>query len=165
MQIPSKGLQDVSNIAHLPTTDNDSFQVEGDQPPLIPPGVYDVTFSCYHTARMFGRAPKIVLTFKIVSFGDAFGTVLRRYYNVKAINGKPRRSGGFSIGRQGDFLREYVSLFPPGPRRLDRLSMSAYSDKIIEAKVKTVTRGGAHHRIPRPLQYSVIEQLVRVKGL
>ena len=143
----------------------DVFSVEGPELPLIPPGTYDAKFDYHETARMFGRAPKLILWFRVMTMGEHFNTKLPRYYNAKAIRSKPRRSGGFAIGRKSAFLREYLGLFDRPGLRLDRLSMSEYRDKLFEVSVRTVKRGSHECDIPRRLQYSVIDEVLRVKQL
>jgi hypothetical protein len=54
--------------------------LEGEAPALVPSGEYELRFDYYDAATMFGRAPKLVLWFTIVSMGSHFDTVkLARY--------------------------------------------------------------------------------------
>ena len=137
--------------------------VADDIPPLITPGIYDLVFVDFKTAKMFmGKAPKLIMDFRIVSYGKHFETVLSRYYNVARIIGKPERHGCFKCSKKGDFLREFMGLFPSKVSRLDRVPMSHFENVVIEGKVETVkwSRG---RDIPKELQYSKIAQLRRVK--
>ncbi len=132
-------------------------------PPLVKPGSYDLAFIDYKTALMFaGRAAKLIMRFRIITFGEHFETELYRYYNVARIIGRPARNGKFKCSAKGDFLREFATLFTGRITRLDRIPMSAFENVIIEGKVSTVThsRGKA---IPELLQYSVISELRKVK--
>ncbi len=139
----------------------DAF-VDDDLPPLVKQGVYELAFVEYRTAIMFrNKAHKLIMTFRIVSMGEFFGLLLPRYYNVKKVIGKPQRSGRFKCGKKGDFLRDYLTLFPHKEPRLDRVPMSAYENVIIEGKIKTVTES-RRKAIPKPLQYSCISELRRV---
>src|ERR1700690_2675495 len=97
-----------------------TFAMDGERPALIPPGVYDLKFLQYETALMFGRQPKLILTFGICSMGDHFEKRVKRFYNVAKLVGKPRRYGGFKAGWSGDFLREYAKFFRL-PSRADRI--------------------------------------------
>jgi hypothetical protein len=138
--------------------------LDGDRPPLILPGVYDFRFDYYETKVLFGRTPKLVLWFTIVSFGDYFDRVrLPRYYNLAKLIEKPRKWGRFKPGFKSDFLREYATLFSM-PLRLDRIPMSAFEKVVVVGKVRTVSTGAKQEKIPTALQYSVIGQLVEIKN-
>jgi hypothetical protein len=101
--------------------------IADDLPPLVKPGIYDLVFVDFRTAMMFmGKAPKLIMDFRIVSMGEYFGTILSRYYNVLRIIGKPEQHGRFKASRQGDFLREYMTLFTGKLNRLDRIPMSYF---------------------------------------
>jgi len=141
--------------------------------PLVKPRVYDMVFLRYETARMFrGKAPKLILWFKIADFtSEYFEAEVPRYYNVQEIIGKPGPSGRFKAGKKGDFLREYLTLFPAEAphnkkaekkmQRFNRIPMSVFKGVLIECKVSTVTHARGKP-IPEPLQYSKIEELRKV---
>ena len=136
--------------------------VADDLPPLIRQGVYELAFVEYRTANMFrGKAPKLIMDFRIISMGEYFECIVPRYYNVQRIIGKPERNGRFKCGKKGAFLREYLTLFPNLIQRLDRVPMSAFENVIIEGKVRTVVQS-ANKQIPKPLQYSCVSELRRV---
>jgi len=139
------------------------FSVTDDLLPKIKAGVYDLAYVEHETARMFkGNAHKLVMWFRIVTFGDHFGIVLPRYYNVEKVAKQRTKNGGFKASPKGDFLREYCTLFPNRIGRRDRVPMSPFRNSIIRGKVSVVkeARGKA---IPPELQYSRIEQLIEVK--
>jgi hypothetical protein len=137
--------------------------LDGDRPPLIVPGLYDFRFDYYETKVLYGRAPKLVLWFTVISFGDYFDRIrLPRYYNLTKLIGRAQRFGRFKPGFKSDFLREYATLFQM-PQRPDRIPMSVFEKVIVVAKVRTVTTGSKQEAIPTALQYSVIGQLVGVK--
>ena len=59
-----------------PQSHSEHFAVlDGEPPPLVPPGEYLLRFDHFETAVMFGRAPKLVLAFTIISFGEFFEVV------------------------------------------------------------------------------------------
>jgi hypothetical protein len=124
--------------------------------------VYDVAFTHYSTAVMFGRAPKLALWFKVVTFGEYFDTPLPRYYNAAKIIGKPMMYGRFKVGFQSDFLREFVTLFGM-PKRLDRIPMTGWEKHTFVAKVRTVEVGSKQRAIPDGLRYSVISEIMRIR--
>ena len=115
---------------------------------------------------MLGKNPKLVLRFKVTEYGDYHGANLSIYYGVKRFIGKPGKSGGFQVGRKSKFLREFLTLFPDQPvKRIDRIPMSRFQGVIIIGQVKTVIRGFDQRKIPEPLQYSVVEQLLKLKKI
>lgn len=138
------------------------ISISDDLRPLVKPGLYDLSFVDFKTAVMFlGNAPKLVMTFRIVTMGKFFGIELNRYYNVQRICGKPQRHGQFKPSSKGDFVREYMTLFTGKVSRLDRIPMSFFESVLIEGKVDSVTRSRGRD-IPKELQYSVIKELRRV---
>lgn len=138
-------------------------EMEGEGPALVPPGVYELRFDWHETAVMFGRAPKLVLWFTIISFGPYFDIVkLPRFYNIRKVIGRPARNGRFKAGHKSNFCREYYRLFRP-PTRLDRIPMTPFERHIILGRVRTVTKGSDQKEIPDGLQYSVLEELVGIK--
>ncbi len=145
------------NAQTLPEID-----IPDDLPPLVKPGVYSLAFVDFKTAMMFmGKAPKLVMTFRIVTMGEFFDVELNRYYNVQRIFGKPQRHGRFKPSSRGAFLREYMTLFTGQITRRDRIPMSNFENVLIEGKVETVNRSQGKD-IPKELQYSVIKELRNV---
>lgn len=137
------------------------FLIDQNLPPLIASGKYAVMLDNYQTAIMFGKAPKLILNFKVTSFGEAFGSSIPRYYNVQKLIGKAQKHGRFKVSKSGDFLREYLSLFPEPANRLDRLPMSRFKNVTIEAEIVTVKESRGRS-LPEPLRYSKIGKLLRV---
>ena len=137
------------------------FLIDQNLPPLIASGKYAVMLDHYQTAIMFGKAPKLILHFKVTSYGEGFGSSIPRYYNVQKLIGKAQKHGRFKVSKSGDFLREYLSLFPEPANRLDRLSMSRFKNVTIEAEIVTVKESRGRS-LPEPLRYSKIEKLLRV---
>ena len=127
---------------------------------LVKPGSYHVMLNHYRTALMF-KAPKLELVFAVVSHGEAYGVRLSRFYNIDRFIGKAGKNGKFAVGSNRDFPRELLGLFHHRSPRRDRYPMSLFNGVTIEAKVVTVKRA-RNRRIPEALQYSKIEELVRV---
>ena len=137
--------------------------LDGDPRALVIPGEYLFRFDHFETAVMFGRAPKLVLQFTVVSMGPYFDRVrMCRFYNVTKLLERPRRWGRFKVGPMSSFVREYARLFRL-PRRLDRMPMSAFANYIIVGRVRTVTVGSDQKPIPESLQYSVLDELIRIE--
>lgn len=149
-------------LQHPNSAQNHEFLITDDIPPLVEPRAYEVMLDFYETALMF-KTPKLILTFTIVTQGPAYGIRLPRYYNVKRLIGKPGKNGNFAVGKKGDFLREFLTLFSCKPDRLDRLPISYFNGVTIKARVVTVKRS-RNRDIPEALQYSKISELLRVVG-
>jgi len=139
--------------------------INGDKPPLVKPGKYELAFVSYSTAMMFGRAPKICLSFRIISLGEFNGVIINCYYNAAKLKGKPGKNGKFCVGWKSNFLRDFANLFNCLPDRRDRVPMSKFQDVIIIGKIITVTKTFDQKEIHPLLQYSVINELVGVKKI
>jgi hypothetical protein len=137
-------------------------EIDGERPSLLPPGTYDVSFVGFTTFVLFGRASKLNLRFKVVTFGEHFEKPISRYYNVARLIGRPGPSGRFKVGFSSDFIREYGRLFPV-PTRLDRIPMSSFENHIFTARIRTVDKGSQQEVIPDGLRYSVISELTGIK--
>jgi hypothetical protein len=138
--------------------------LDGERPALIPPGEYQLRFDYHETCVMFGRAPKLVLWFTVITPGAMFGnTRVPAFYNIRRLIGRPARHGRFKVGFKSGFLRDYFRLFTTPASRLDRIPMSAFKTSIIVGKVRTVERGSDQTEIPEPLRYSVIDELLRTE--
>lgn len=135
-------------------------EVDGGIPALIPAGVYQLKFECWDTVLMFGRSPKVVITWSVCDFGEHFGTKLKRWYNATRIIGKPGRSGRFKAGWSSDLFREFVTIAGM-PQRSDRIPLSRYASMIVLGEVQTVVQDRQQEKIPTMLQYSVIRKLLR----
>ena len=130
----------------------------GDAPLLLPPGVYRLRFDDWETVNYFNRQPKVVCRFTVCSEGNSFGTKLTRWYNVKALVGKPRRCGRFKVAWGQDLAREYMALVST-IRRKDGIAMSKLKPLLLEGMVETVTADRRQRALHPALQYSVIRQL------
>lgn len=133
--------------------------IEGERPALVPEGVYEFGFLHHRTAYLFGRAPKLFCYFRLLTMGEYNGLILCRYYNVKTLNSKPRKGGSFRVGWRSDFMREFVTLFGM-PQRLDRVSTETFKTQIVRGRVATVSTDNKGRKIPEPLRYSVITELL-----
>lgn len=137
--------------------------ISGELPELIKPDEYDMTLINYRTELFFGKAPKLVMFFKILELGEAFELILPKYYNVLEIMDKPGKKVAFKAGRSSDFLRDFSTLFPHvNIRRLDRFPISYFQGVIIRGVVTTVTHDAKQRLIPKSLQYSKVSKLLRI---
>ena len=58
------------------------------KPSLIAPGEYQLAYYKHWCGYLFGPAPKLIIVFRVVTFGAAYGVKLLRCYNVKSFNRK-----------------------------------------------------------------------------
>ena len=136
-------------------------QILGEKPPLVTPGTYELIYVYDETILLAaGRAPKLVLWFRIVTPGEFFGVKLPRYYNVRKLEGKPRRHGGFKVGWRSDFVRDFATLFGSTPPRANRIPTSKFEGVAIRGRVRTVTSTWKQKASPSALHYSVIDELL-----
>lgn len=168
------GLQAISRQGGIVTTSSlrlvnegdGNGEIDGPKPPLIEPGSYDLIFVDHETIMLGGGSvSKLVVWFRIATFGPAHGTKLPRYYNVR-LEGKPRRHGGFKVGWRSAFVRDYAAATGALPARKNRISMTALEGRDVRGIVRTVTYGWPHRKgeksaaLPPPLYYSVIDRLM-----
>lgn len=137
---------------------NEGGEIDGEVPPLIPEGEYSLKFETWSTALMWGRQPKVVLSFTVTDYGPHFGTRLQRWYNVTRLIGKPGSRGRFKAGFSSEVLRELAACCRPASRP-DRVALSAYADRLVTGHVETVKRDSKQRAIPDSLWRSVIRSL------
>ena len=149
------------NVTALPVRSAGEFEIDDDYV-QIPPGRYDVVLVSWFTCLLFkGRSAKLALNFRVVTFGESFGVVLRRWYHVRKILGKPGHNGRFRVGRGSDFMHDYARLVGMVSRN-DRFALSRLKNVQISAEVETVTKDYDQRDIPGALRYSVIRELIGV---
>lgn len=138
----------------------ESYEDPADEkPPILAEGLYELAYSHYETATLFnGRRPKLIVWFRIAT---TLNVLLPRYYNVKALVGKPGRDGRFKTGWRTDLVREYTNLLG-APQRLDRIYWRQLESCIVTGRVRTVDTDFRQRKIHRDLRYSVIAELVSV---
>jgi hypothetical protein len=137
---------------------NEGGEIEGGAPPLVPEGNYSLRFDTWSTCLMWGRQPKVVLSFTVTDYGPHFGTRLQRWYNVTRVIGKPGPKGRFKAGFSSDLLRELAACCRPASRP-DRVALTAYADRLVIGQVETVKRDSRQRAIPEVLWRSVIRSL------
>ena len=135
------------------------FEMDGDLV-LVPPGIYVMKFLYGETRYLHNRRPKLVLWFSIVDMGEFFGARVARYYNIKEIKGRPCKNGRFKAGAKSDFMREYFSVVTQPVQRRDRIPLTYLENYMIKVKVKTVEKSYDQSKIPKALQYSVVEKVL-----
>ena len=132
-------------------------EVNTDDAPLIPEGIYQLAYVYHSTFLFMGRQPKVAIFFRIVDPGDYFGIALTAYYNVIKFIGNRGKSGGFKVAKRSSLARDYCRVFPTEPTpRLDRLPLSKMSNVIIQGTVRTVEKDFNQREIPEAVRYSKI---------
>lgn len=144
-----------SNVTQLPT-----IPAATELLPFVPAGVYSLVYIAHETHKFFNRSCKAVFWFRITDYGEHFGKVIPRYYNVKRLVGKPGRSGQFVPGRSSDFLREFCRVSTARIVRLDRLPLTDFQRVQIRARVRVVSQDAKQRELPDALRYSVVDELI-----
>lgn len=130
-----------------------------DMQPLIPPGKYLMRYVEHQTLVMFARQPKVVIRLEICSNGF-MGTRVERWYNVKALIGKPARYGRFHASRSCDLVREFAGIVDL-PRRFDRIPLTKLEGVLLVGEIDTVTTDRKQRPLPKSVHYSVVKTIGR----
>lgn len=148
------------------STSDDKVVRYPDQSPeygvLVPEGNYQLKLVGHYTAIKF-NAPRLILVFRVIDYGQFHGCLLERYFYVKSLKGKPGKNGGCIHKPRGDFMIEYLGLFPEMRKpRLDRVSLQPLYENVITARIATVTRNNQQKKMPEQLHYSKVAELIEV---
>lgn len=129
-----------------------SYQYDGNYPPSIPEGQYEISFLKAEEKIMWGGW-KLFLWFRITTLGEYQGTNL---YMVCPVN----KNGKWSPSSK--FFHAWVLAAGRLPDRFDRMSTKIFRGKIFRSKIETVkkTWRGTQH-LPA-MRYSIIKELVEV---
>ena len=126
----------------------------------IPKGTYSACLIDASTkVFFFGRSPKVVLTFRILDMGPYFGKLVRGFYAVKRIKGKPRRNGTFEVGPRSRLLRDLSKLIDSRPPT-DHVPESIIDAGISEIEVRLVDVVSGE-KLTESMQYVVVERIIR----
>lgn len=142
--------------------ESNEIELVGDKWPLIPPGNYQAKLLHHETIRLF-NAPKVVLHFEIITFGQHFETRLIAAYNARELIGKGRKNGRFKLGRRSNLYLMLCRLDFPRNRRPDRPSVSSLKNMLLSVKVRTVSKDYCQRRLPECEQYSVIADILAIE--
>jgi len=142
-----------SVIASFP---NQYVTVVGRQWPLIPEGIYQAGYVKHDFQPAFG-VPRVFVHFKILDMGEWFETVLYRTYRLESLKNPGRKNSAFRVGRRSDFVHEMALVTN---RRVDRIRPNDFEGLLLKAKVATVTEDYKQRHMPKPLQYSVIREII-----
>lgn len=144
-------------------SERDRAYIRGDELAQVKAGTYDLAYVEHKVKpNLHLNNTKLVIWFRIVTPGEFHGIVLPKYYGVQL-----KKGSEFKVGPKSDFARDYVDIFKVAPARWYRVPMTKFRGIVIEGAVRTVTTGRAkkgkvQRKIPEPLQYSVIDHLIRL---
>ena len=144
--------------SELHLVSNEDAPFDADKPVLIKPGDYEVTLNSYWKGFLYGRAPKLILVFRILDECPHFGKHLYRCYNIR---GFTKRKEIIPKGWHSDFVREYSRLFG-APMRLRDIGIRPYRNKVFACRVRTVEKDSKQRPLPHDMKYSVIDELIKV---
>jgi len=136
--------------------------VDGAQ--LIREGNYSAVFVRCTTIslKMFGGACRLILDLRIVDPGEAFGTIICKFYRLKRLTSKPGRNGSFVVGKRAEVFLT-LSRLTPHKLRPDRLSpKEVLRGHILAVKVRTVTTDYRGRPLAPALHYSVVDEIERI---
>jgi hypothetical protein len=125
--------------------------------PMLTPGTYSLAFVDYETAEFMGRTPKVTMRFKVLDSRYPAQPVVKRHYNVRALDGEPRPFGSFvPEGPRSHLVREFLTLFPAATE----LDLDLYRSVEVMGSIETVCKDGDGNPTPGPLHYSKVARLL-----
>lgn len=129
------------------------FVCDGEIPPLIPEGKYNVTFLGAEQKWLWGRE-KMFLHFQILDFGESQGEVLYMACNA------PQKGKKGKVPTSCKYYQAWVLAAGRRPDRYDRMSTKVFRGKVFLAKVRRVNKNAQNSPRPLLLQYSIIDDLL-----
>lgn len=126
----------------------------------IPKGTYSACLIDASTKLFFfGRSPKVVLTFRILDMGPYFQKLVRGFYAVKRIKGKPRHNGAFEAGPRSRLLRDLSKLIDSRPPT-DHIPTNIIGAVVVDIEVRRVDRANGE-ALSDSMQYAVVHRIIR----
>ena len=123
--------------------------------PLVPDNSYELVYVNHKYVPAFGGNYKLVMTFRIVSQGEHYEKLLKRFYNVH------RQNKMFSAPKNGYLTREMRQLFG-NTLKTRGLPLDRLKENVILGKTRTVESDYRQKKLGEANQYSIIDQLVKV---
>lgn len=123
--------------------------------PLLPEGEYTLAYVRHEYTAMFKGRTKLVVVFRVVDMGEHFGTLLRRYYNVRKVGKR------YHVGASTDLAREMAALFGKGATRRGT-DFGQIASALIVGEVATVTVDANNRRLADVNRYSRVARLQRL---
>jgi hypothetical protein len=152
----------IKTESHKESAD-DFFDIDWGRDALIPEGEYQAVYVSHEISRgSFGT--KLKITFRIVSFGEFFETLIPAWYNISDAASSKRKGGRIKVNRGHKLTTELLRVLQI-KARIDRLSPSLLKGHILLIKVRTVTKNSYQKKLAPPQQYSIVDSLVCILNL
>jgi len=136
----------------------DDFEIDWGDRPLIPEGEYHAVYVSHLTTNAsFG--PKVKITFRIVSMGPYYETLINGWYNAKQIGSTKRKGGKVIVSALSDLANECFKVLQI-KNRVNRLSLTQLKGHVIVIKVRTVISNSKQKKLTEAQQYSTVDSMV-----
>ena len=127
---------------------------------LISPGIYEAIYLGHETFKgSFG--PKLKITFRIVTPGHYFESIVAGWYNLKATSEKPGKRGKAIASRHSKFTTELLRVLEV-KQKPSRISPAQLRGKILEITVRTVKTNSRQKAYTEIQTYSVVDSINRL---
>lgn len=137
---------------------DDFLEIDWGENPLIPEGEYQAVYVTHETTRgSFGT--KLKITFRIVSLGQYFETLIPLWCNVSDASSSKRKQGKVKVNKNHKLTTELLRVLQI-KTRIDRLSPIMLKGYILLIKVRTVSSNCYQKKLTPPQQYSVVDSLI-----
>ena len=144
-----------------PTSTNslsDSYEVDWGDSVLMPDGEYEAVYVTHETTNgSFG--PKVKVTFRIVSQGPFYGTLIPAWYNIQDGSSSKKKGAKVKLKRGSRLTGELLKVLHI-KKRVDRLSPSMLKGYLLVVKVRTVKTNSRQKKLAEVQQYSIVDSLV-----
>ena len=137
---------------------SDYFDVDWGDSIKIPEGKYEAVYVSHEIVDgTFGL--KVKITFRIVSPGEGFESLLPGWYNIKEGGTTKRKGGRLTLSRGQKLTSELIKVLQIN-KRPDRLSPFMLKGHLILIKVRTVVINSRQKKYNKLQQYSVVDSMV-----
>ena len=126
------------------------FKAKEDSLPLVPEGVYQVSYVKYEKSRYQGGY-KLYIKFAICDLGAHLGTKVFKPYNYYE-----------PLLRGCDLLKDFELLYGKRVRKNTRLSVSLFKNKILIVRIRTVKKDRKQTELREHQRYSVIDKIIGI---
>jgi hypothetical protein len=138
---------------------SEEFIVDWGNSILIPEGEYQAVYVSHMTTNG-SYGPKVKITFRIVSLGAHFETLIDAWYNLKSTGEKVGKRGRTGLSKHSKLTLEMMNLFIHRKQRLNRISPEQLKGYIVVIKVRTVKQNSKQKMLPVLMHYSTVDAMV-----
>jgi len=139
-------------------SEQDTFKIDWGTSTKIPDGEYQAVYVSHQISNgSFGF--KVKITFRIVSMGEYFETLIDGWYNIKEGGSSKRKGGSLSLTRGQNLTTELLKVLQIN-KRPDRLSLTMLKGLLLLIKVRTVTTNNRQKKYSELQQYSVVDSML-----